>query len=166
MTKPTMWLCAHRRLWSDWADSLGIHPVWSESSLSAWKKLGSLATHWAHSEDSDQTGQMPRLIWVFAGRTLILLVLSWGGSFSYFDLKFCLKIHCNVEKSSHDFPSCLNIDKSFLQVFVVILPLLDLLFQIFDFFAVVLFCHVIIRVFALVGCCLFILFKASMISFG
>ena len=40
----------------------------------------SLATHWAHSEDSDQTGQMPRLIWVFAGRTVILLVLSWGGS--------------------------------------------------------------------------------------
>ena len=60
--------------------SLGIRPVWSESSLSAWRKLGSFATHWAHSEDSDQTGRMPRLIWVFAGRTVILLVLSWGGS--------------------------------------------------------------------------------------
>ena len=47
---------------------LGIRPVWSESSLSAWRKLGSLATHWAHSEDSDQTGRIPRLIWVFAGR--------------------------------------------------------------------------------------------------
>ena len=35
--------------------SLGICPVWSESSLSAWRKLGSLATHWAHREDSDQT---------------------------------------------------------------------------------------------------------------
>ena len=33
--------------------SLGICPVWSESLLSAWQKLGSLATHWAHSEDSD-----------------------------------------------------------------------------------------------------------------
>ena len=31
--------------------SLGIRPVWSGSSLSAWRKLGSLATHWAHSED-------------------------------------------------------------------------------------------------------------------
>ena len=31
--------------------SLGIRPVWSESSLSAWIKLGSLATQWAHSED-------------------------------------------------------------------------------------------------------------------
>ena len=36
--------------------SLSIRPVWSESSLSAWRKLGSLATHWAHSKDSDQTG--------------------------------------------------------------------------------------------------------------
>ena len=60
--------------------SLGIGPVWSESSLSAWRKLGSLATHWVHNEDSDQTGRMPRLIRVFAGRTVILLVLSWGGS--------------------------------------------------------------------------------------
>ena len=57
-----------------------IRPVWSESSLSAWRKLGSLATHWAHSEDSDQTGRMPRPIWVFAGRTLIVLVLSCRGS--------------------------------------------------------------------------------------
>ena len=39
----------------------GIRPVWSESSLSAWRKLGSLATHWAHSEDSDQTGWTPSL---------------------------------------------------------------------------------------------------------
>ena len=60
--------------------SLGIRPVWSESSLSTWRKLGSLATHWAHSEDSDQTGRIPRLICVFAGRTVILLVLTWGGS--------------------------------------------------------------------------------------
>ena len=49
--------------------SLSIRPVWSESLLSARRKLGSFATHWAHSEDSDQTGQTPRLIWVFAGRT-------------------------------------------------------------------------------------------------
>ena len=30
--------------------SLDFRPVWSESSLFAWRKLGSLATHWAHSE--------------------------------------------------------------------------------------------------------------------
>ena len=56
--------------------SLDIRPVWSESWLSAYRKLGSLATHWEHSEDSDQTGRMPRLIWVFAGRKATLLVLS------------------------------------------------------------------------------------------
>ena len=47
MTKLTKWhVCPAKT-----QISLGIHPVWSESSLSAWRKLGSLATHWAHSED-------------------------------------------------------------------------------------------------------------------
>ena len=60
--------------------SLGIRPVWSESSLCAqWIAKDQSFLH-ADSEDSDQTGRMPRLIWVFAGRTVILLVLSWGGS--------------------------------------------------------------------------------------
>ena len=31
--------------------SLSIRPVWSESSLSAWKKVGSLPTHWVQRED-------------------------------------------------------------------------------------------------------------------
>ena len=65
MTKPTNWLVRPAKT----QISLGIRPVWSESSLSAWRSNGSLATHKAHSEDSDQTGRMPRLIWVFAGRT-------------------------------------------------------------------------------------------------
>ena len=30
--------------------SLGIHKIWSESSLSAWRNLGSLATHWADAQ--------------------------------------------------------------------------------------------------------------------
>ena len=34
----------------------------------------------APSEDTDQTWRMPRLVWVFAGRTVTLLVLSWGDS--------------------------------------------------------------------------------------
>ena len=56
--------------------SLGIHPVWSASSLCPqWVAKGPSSLH-ADSEDSDQTGRMPRLIWVFAGRTLTLLVLS------------------------------------------------------------------------------------------
>ena len=60
--------------------SLGIHPVRSESSLCAqWVAKDPSFLH-ADSEDSDQTGQMPRLICVFAGRTAILLVLSCHGS--------------------------------------------------------------------------------------
>ena len=55
--------------------SLGVRPVWSESSLSAWTKLGSLATHWASTQcpRTDGRGRMPRLIWVFAGRTVIFV---------------------------------------------------------------------------------------------
>ena len=61
--------------------SLGIRPVWSESSLCAqWVAKDQRFLH-AYSEDSDQTGRMPRLIWVFAGRALTLLVLSCRGSY-------------------------------------------------------------------------------------
>ena len=49
---------------------LGICPVWSVFAV-RMKKLGSLVTHWAHSKESDQTGWMPRLIWVFTGCTVI-----------------------------------------------------------------------------------------------
>ena len=63
-------LCAQRRLRSAWASAQSDQPP-----LSAWRKLGSLTTQWAHSEDSDQTGRMSRLIRLYAGRTIILLVL-------------------------------------------------------------------------------------------
>ena len=86
--------------------SIGIRPVWSESPLSAWIKLGSTATHWEHSEDTDQTGRIPRLIWVFAGRTVILLVLSWSGSNKYSGSSHIIKpslwftfVRCNFRTS-------------------------------------------------------------------
>ena len=65
MTKPTKWSVRPAKT----QISLSIRPVWSESSICA---------HWvakypsfldADSEDSDQTGRMPMLIWVFARRT-------------------------------------------------------------------------------------------------
>ena len=49
--------------------NLGIHPVWSESSLCAQRLAEDLSFLYGDSEDSDQTGRMPKLIWVFAGRT-------------------------------------------------------------------------------------------------
>ena len=74
MTKPTKWVCAQRRLRSTWASAQS-----DQSSLSAWRNLGFLPTHWAHSEESDQTGPMTRLIWVFVGRTghFVGFVMSW-----------------------------------------------------------------------------------------
>ena len=55
--------------------SLGIRPAWSESSLCAqWAAKDPSFLH-ADSEDSDQTGRMPKLVWAFAGRTLNLSVL-------------------------------------------------------------------------------------------
>ena len=58
--------------------SLRIRPVWSESSLSAWISTEQLATHWAHSKDSDQTGRMLRLIWVFLSNLLKKFIqIAW-----------------------------------------------------------------------------------------
>ena len=45
------------------------------------KKAWVLSYPLSTNEDSDHTGRMSRLIWVFAGSTLILLVLSCRGSF-------------------------------------------------------------------------------------
>ena len=75
MTKPTKWSLRPAKT----QISLCIRPVWSESSLSAWTNIGSSATHWAHSEDSDQTGRMSRLIWVFAGHKghSVAFVMRW-----------------------------------------------------------------------------------------
>ena len=55
--------------------SLGIRTVWWESSICAeWVAKDPSFLH-AHSEDSDQAGRMPRLCWVFAGRTFAGFVM-------------------------------------------------------------------------------------------
>ena len=59
--------------------SLVIRPVWSKPSLCVhWVAKDPTFLH-ADSEDSDKTGRMPRLIWVFVGRRATLLVLSFRG---------------------------------------------------------------------------------------
>ena len=65
---------------------------WSESSLSTWRNHGSLATHWVQREDSDQTGRMPRLIWVFAGRTCHFV----GFVMRQFKLKSSFLLYCTI----------------------------------------------------------------------
>ena len=72
----TKWLCTQQRLRSAWTFAKS-----AQSSLCAqWVAKDPRFLH-ADSEDSDQTARMPRLIWVFTGRTLILLVLSCRGSY-------------------------------------------------------------------------------------
>ena len=75
MTKPTKWLVRSAKT----QISLNINPVWSETSLSAWRKLWSLATHWAQSKDwSDWADAQVNLSSL--GVHAILSILSWGGS--------------------------------------------------------------------------------------
>ena len=80
---------------SEDSDQPGHPPVWSESSLSAWRKLRSLDTHWAHSElwsegastQSDQSLRwahshfvcfvMSRLIFVLRENSIQLINLPW-----------------------------------------------------------------------------------------
>ena len=76
MTKPRKWVCTQQRL----RFSLGICPDWSESPLCAQWELRTQCFS-MRTAKTDQTGRMPRLIWVFAGRTVALLVLSCRGSF-------------------------------------------------------------------------------------
>ena len=77
--------------------TLGIHPVWSETLLCAhWVAKDPSILH-VDSKDSDQTGQMTRLIWVIVGAHDILLVLScWDTVILY------LLVHWGVTKLLHE----------------------------------------------------------------
>ena len=61
--------------------SLGIRPVWSESSLCALCVATVPMLLHADSEYSDQTARMRRLICVFVVRICHKQVFSWRGSF-------------------------------------------------------------------------------------
>ena len=73
--------------------NLGIRPVWSVFAL-RMKKVWVLGYPLSAQRRSDQTGWMPRLIWVFAWRTVTSLILSWGGSYSC--AHFSANIHVEI----------------------------------------------------------------------
>ena len=56
-------MCTQQRLRSVWAS-----PQSDQSLLSAWRNFGSFELPIERIAKTDQTGQMPRLIWVFGGR--------------------------------------------------------------------------------------------------
>ena len=91
MTKPTKW---HMRP-AKTQISLGMCPIWSESSLSTWRIIGSLATHKA-----DDIGYFIYVLYphktsrarALAGRLCDKDIISWAGSFEIqiMSLKFHL----------------------------------------------------------------------------
>ena len=64
--------------------SLGICPVWSESSLSALRKLGSLATHWAQAHSHFVGFVMSQL-------KLFLIMFLMGNDRKYISWKFLIQ---------------------------------------------------------------------------
>ena len=71
-TKPTKWLPSKTQI------SLGMRPVWSECSLSAWRKLGSLATHLAHSKDWSDWADAQADPSLCLAQVILLLLLYCG----------------------------------------------------------------------------------------
>ena len=95
--------------------SLGICPVWSKSSLCArWVAKDPRFLH-ADSEYSDQTGRMPRLIWVFAGHTCHFVGFVTRRLVSL--KRKCKKPEISVEKSTTDLNAGTNNSEVFLKIY-------------------------------------------------
>ena len=97
--------------------SLGIHPVWSETSLcTQWVAKDPSFLH-LDSEDSDQTGRMPRLIWVFAGRTCHCVGFVMSRLISVFCFLFWpllngrMSVHLNAKFLLHYFELTYSLSK-------------------------------------------------------
>ena len=96
MTKPTKWLCAQWKLRSVWAPAQS-----DQSPLSTWRKLGSLATHWAHCEDSDAQADLS-LCWAHNHFGFVMLQLicnltsfhttRWWELFYFYELEMLLLV--------------------------------------------------------------------------
>ena len=86
MTKSTKWSVRPAKT----QINLSIRPVWSESSLSAWRSTGFLV----HTERIAKTlirlDGYPGWSESLLGAHIILLVLSWGSSFIYFNFSLLL----------------------------------------------------------------------------
>ena len=98
MTKPTKWECAQRRLRSAWESAQSDQSLRCPHKESLGPEL--------HIE-SDQTGRMPRLIWVFAGRTATLLLLSCRGSVVQFQSVYVLTYRESLAVTNHSRNFCL-----------------------------------------------------------
>ena len=109
MTKPTKWPVCPLKTWI----ILGICPVWS---VLAVRSVSSCRPKLSSCGHSYQTGRMPRLIRVLAGRKcrFVGFVMKW---LNYEEAKFCLPVLCWL------FRGCLKIvlAREFTQIFAFIL---------------------------------------------
>ena len=94
MTKPTKWLRAQRRLRSAWTSAQS-----DQSSLCAQWVAKNPSFLRADSKDFDQTGRMPRLIWVFIGRTchFVGFVMRWLKRPCYLYDMLLLTLHWTIK---------------------------------------------------------------------
>ena len=77
--------------------SLGSRPVSSEASLSTRRKLGFLATHCVHSEDSDQTGRMHKCMVKRHRSNLRIITTIFGAQIFYLYDTFCY-LQCHGQR--------------------------------------------------------------------
>ena len=89
------------RLIRVFADQPGHPPNLIRVFAVRMKKAWILSYQLSMSEDSDQTGRMPRLIWVITGCTVTLLVLSCRGSNCFIWPKSFHLHYCNDPKFSY-----------------------------------------------------------------
>ena len=118
-------LCGQQRLGSTWASAQS-----DQSLLSTWRNIGPLTTCWVHSEHSDQTAWMPRLILDFAWHTPFCWFCCGGSNIFFSDSRshlrlFLLYILCSCKYYLFNtfvdlFLSCMLI----LDVYLVYFPLL------------------------------------------
>ena len=114
VTQPTKWHVRPAKT----QISLGIRPVWSESLLCVQCVAKGPSFHHADGEDSDQTWRMPRLIWVFTGRTChfvgfvmrrLILVNNNGVWTSVFrDSSRRTSFNCHIKTESRHGRTCLQ----------------------------------------------------------
>ena len=109
MTKLTKWH-VHQ-----WKTQISICPVWLESLL--WAQCAAKDPNFLHadSEDSDQIGRMPRLIWVFAEYTCHFAGFVMR-EFNFFQLSkvFFFTVTCSVSFLQRHLPWEITLGLSFL----------------------------------------------------
>ena len=99
--------------------------VWSESSLGSQRVDKDAKLLYADNKDTDQTGWMPRLIWVFAGciSHFVGFVMLWLNSHLVFNRK---KVYSLIDKSGNFIENRTGKSKNFiLNFYLIFVPMME-----------------------------------------